>query len=92
MRRTEPMSPGWEKLRLAILERDGYSCTWVDRGIRCNAHATDVDHIEGHDDDPSNLRALCKPHHAKRTSRQALAVRWARDSTRRPVERHPGLR
>lgn len=37
----------------AILERDSYKCQI------CGKQATQIDHISGSSDDPSNLRALC---------------------------------
>ena len=54
----------WRKLRLVILERDGYRC-------RCGKPATDVDHIlpviQGGTDHPDNLRAGCA--HCNRSRR-----------------------
>jgi len=91
-RRTQPLPPEWRKLRALVLERDGWSCRWADDDGRCGAYANEVDHIDGADNHhPSNLRALCTYHHARRTSQQAHAARWAKYSTKR-VERHPGLR
>lgn len=54
----------WRRLRLQILERDGYLC--MIRGPKCTKLATTVDHIVAlvhaphlaHE--PSNLRAACK--------------------------------
>jgi hypothetical protein len=92
-RRTSPRPIGWKKIRLAILGRDGYRCTWIDEatGLRCEAQATDVDHIGDNDDhSEANLRSLCGWHHDKRTGAQASAARWSRrpQPTKRP---HPGL-
>lgn len=82
----------WKKLRLTILERDGHRCTHPG----CRAPATEVDHIlehhRGGTDHPTNLTSLCRPHHATKTAADANTARWAKQSTRRPPERHPGLR
>jgi len=42
-----------DEQRQMIFERDSYKCQI------CGALATQIDHISGHSDDPSNLRALC---------------------------------
>jgi len=90
-RRTE-LPPNWHKLRAVILRRDGHRCTHHDNGRRCEAKATDVDHIgDRHNHQPDNLTSLCHPHHATKTLREAAAGRAAR-SNRRPEQRHPGLR
>ena len=52
----------WQKVRLTILERDGYLCQIQLPG--CTIHATQVDHIRRLDDggmvyEPLNLRAAC---------------------------------
>ena len=51
-------STQWKKLRLRILQRDGYECHW------CGAEATTCDHVipvtRGGSDDPDNLVAACK--------------------------------
>lgn len=52
----------WPRLRLTILERDGYCCQM--RGPKCKGVATTVDHIVsvangGAWHDPDNLRAAC---------------------------------
>ncbi|MFD5663439.1 hypothetical protein ACFWIK_00820 [Streptomyces anthocyanicus] len=39
---------------------------------------------------PEMLQALCADCHAKKSSRQGNAARWA-ERTTRPKERHPGL-
>ena len=51
-------STQWKKLRLRILQRDGYECFW------CAAEATTCDHVipvaRGGTDEPDNLVAACK--------------------------------
>lgn len=54
----------WSKVRLVVLERDGWHCQIG--GPRCLGVATEVDHIVpvedgGHRLDPANLRAACRP-------------------------------
>lgn len=51
-------STHWKKIRLRILQRDGYECYW------CGADATTCDHVipvaRGGTDEPDNLVAACK--------------------------------
>lgn len=68
-------SPGWRKLRSAILERDRHLCQI--RGRKCTVTATAVDHIieaaDGGTDDPSNLQSVCDPCHRSKTGRDGRA-------------------
>jgi 5-methylcytosine-specific restriction protein A len=52
----------WQRLRLAVLDRDRWQCQM--RGPHCTHHATHVDHViplvDGGGDDPANLRAACR--------------------------------
>jgi hypothetical protein len=90
--RTTPRPSGWKSLRARALARDEGRCTWLDDGHRCEVPATDVDHIGAPDDHSlENLRALCAPHHRRRTALQARAARGELPSRRRPQEQHPGL-
>ncbi len=55
-------SPLWRRLRLVVLERDGWKCRI--RAPGCTTTATEVDHIIPHSAggppyDPANLRASC---------------------------------
>jgi 5-methylcytosine-specific restriction enzyme A len=57
-------SPPWRRLRLAILDRDRWTCQIG--GPRCTHTATTVDHIVARADggdcwNPANLRAACRP-------------------------------
>jgi len=93
--RRNELPPGWHKLRAVILRRDGHRCTHTDdNGRRCQARATDVDHIAGrHNHHPTNLTALCGPHHARKSSAEGNAARAELARLRlRPAEPHPGLR
>lgn len=77
--RTDPARAGttargygwqWQKLRLRILQRDGYRCQLCKLAGRITP-ARDVDHIlnraSGGTDDPGNLQSLCKPCHDQKT-------------------------
>lgn len=55
-------SPQWRRLRLAVLERDGWRCRI--QGTGCTVTADEPDHIISRDDggdpwDMANLRAAC---------------------------------
>jgi 5-methylcytosine-specific restriction protein A len=96
--RRAQLPSNWQRVvRPRILRRDGYRCTWVDHGHRCTARATEVDHRRrGDDHRDSNLRSLCGPHHAKKSSAEGVAARRTgrpvRQPARRPAEPHPGLK
>lgn len=76
--------PGWRKVRLVVLARDGHVCRW------CGARATQADHLvplaEGGDRlDLANLVASCGPCNARRG---AQLVNGRRHTTRlRPSRR-----
>lgn len=88
----------WASRRAAVLARDGGRCQWrLDSMSVCGAPATDVDHIvPGNDDSFGNLRALCREHHAVKSSREGFAAlaRKRREVAGRfrRSEPHPGLR
>jgi 5-methylcytosine-specific restriction endonuclease McrA len=84
------LPPDWPELRALVLARDEHRCRWRENGTVCGRTATDVDHIRpGTDHSLTNLQALCRDHHAIKSSREGNAAprvtRW------RPTERHPGL-
>lgn len=91
--RTVQLPKNWPSLRRLVFKRDGYACTWTDHGARCGQPATDVDHIgDPSDHDLANLRALCSPHHRRRSASQGgRAAQAKRIPRRRPSEPHPGL-
>ena len=67
---------GWQATAKRVLERDHHECQL--RHDICIGKATEADHIiqpeAGGTDDLENLRAVCRPCHARRTGRQgALA-------------------
>jgi 5-methylcytosine-specific restriction protein A len=81
----------WAWRRARVLERDGYRCTAIEHGHRCPYAATDVDHrTPGDDHRLANLQALCRWHHARKSSREGNDARRAR-SARRGIPKHPGL-
>lgn len=93
--RKNTLPAGWDRIRPRILKRDGYRCTAIriDTERRCNARATDVDHItphsEGGGDEDSNLTSLCPWHHSRKSSAEGgRAASARRKATKR---RHPGL-
>lgn len=65
----------WDKLREQILQRDKYICRCDEcQRLGLIKEATHVDHIiakaHGGTDDPSNLRAINKECHKKKTARE----------------------
>lgn len=84
--RRSPLPPDWQDRRVAVLERDEYTCRL--RYTGCTLIATEVDHVVGHDDHRlSNLQAVCHTCHATKTGRDAQA---ARPRVKRDAEPHPG--
>jgi len=76
--------PQWRRLRLQILERDGYMCQI--KGPKCTKRATAVDHIVPVNDggafyDPTNLRAACQWCNSWRANRQKRNEGWRRSNT-----------
>ena len=81
----------WQKLRLLILQRDGYVCVY------CGGHANSVDHIkpkiEGGGDDPTNLVASCVSCNSRRSARWVNRNRRGRwRSLQNAGGTDPGLR
>jgi len=98
--RSSRLPGNWDSIRQTVRKRDGYQCTWVDivegKRVRCPRPADDVDHIKpGDDHSPQNLRSLCHPHHATKTSweghRANAAQRSKVHKKFRRTETHPGL-
>lgn len=85
----------WAQRRAAVFKRAGGQCEAPSRdGKRCWRRATDCDHVvAGDNHELSNLRALCKKHHAAKSSAEGVAARTAKPTSKRPpAEQHPGLR
>jgi 5-methylcytosine-specific restriction protein A len=76
----------WLVIRKQVLERDGYQCQLRFAGI-CIGEATEADHIiqpgSGGTDDLWNLRAVCRPCHARRTGRQGAIAKQRRAARRK---------
>lgn len=91
--RKQRLPSNWQKLRLFILDRDGYRCTVIKRdGCRCWDPAGEVDHIIPNDDNsPANLAAICTWHHRRKSSIEGNEAR-RRHPASRPPEPHPGYR
>lgn len=83
----------WDKLRRAVLERDGYRCVAIraDTGKRCNAYATDCDHKEAMTDDDrmEAMQSLCKHHHDQKTAGEG--GRANAQKRKKAAARHPGI-
>jgi 5-methylcytosine-specific restriction endonuclease McrA len=83
----------WTVRRVRVLRRDGYRCQARDSlGVKCGEPANQVDHIKpGDDHSYDNLRALCRWHHARKSSAEGAAARRPRATRARQPEQHPGL-
>lgn len=91
--RRKRLPRNWHQLRRQRLELDGYRCVAIraDTGERCEARATDVDHLIEMEDDHrlEALQSLCSHHHDAKT---ALAGGLAGAAKRKkPQPRHPGI-
>lgn len=56
-------TPAWRRIRLQVLERDGWRCQ-LRLDERCLVKATEAHHISPRElvgDDPAFLQAACKP-------------------------------
>jgi 5-methylcytosine-specific restriction endonuclease McrA len=65
----------WRRARKAALERAGHRCEI--RTEACTGRATQVDHVNGAENDPEHrhLRAACAPCHRKVTAQQGGGYR-----------------
>lgn len=79
--------------RLPVLNDADWICELRIDGV-CVGTASEVDHINrGDDHSRSNLRAVCRRCHAKKSSAEGHArKRELRALRKRPQERHPGQR
>lgn len=91
--RKERLPEDWSLRRVRVLRRDGYRCQWrMSTGAPCGELANQVDHvIAGDDHGLDNLQALCRYHHARKSSAEGNAAHRARPTQRRPSEAHPGM-
>jgi len=83
----------WSSRRVRVLRRDGYRCQARDStGVLCGKPANQVDHVErGDDHSLDNLQALCRWHHARKSSREGAQARRPKATQRRAPEPHPGM-
>lgn len=73
----ELLTPEHKAFRLAVMERAGWQCEWVEAGRRCAVRAPTrlfADHrVERRDGgaafDPANGQCLCGSHHTLKTAR-----------------------
>ena len=91
--RKDRLPSDWSTRRVRALRRDGYKCRARDStGALCGAPANQADHIiPGDDHDLDNIQALCRWHHARKSSAEGNAARRPRLTMAREPERHPGL-
>lgn len=92
--RRSRLPPNWSELVNKVWKRDKGQCMWrLPSGSRCPRPGSDVDHRRNDDDHSmSNLQLLCRHHHDKKTARESWLGKKKRRPSRRPEERHPGLR
>lgn len=85
--RTKPLPKNWWHARARQLKADNHQCTHTreDTGKRCIAKATDVDHINGVNDENA-LTSLCKHHHMVKTGKDSHKNRKKHEQPQ-----HPGL-
>jgi 5-methylcytosine-specific restriction enzyme A len=85
----------WPHRRNTIFKRAGRQCEVVTNGVRCDAVATQVDHIiplaEGGTHDLTNLAAICAGCHKVKSKTERLRGIARQPRERRAPEKHPGL-
>jgi 5-methylcytosine-specific restriction endonuclease McrA len=68
----------WDRLRLAVLERDGWICTSC--GKELSGSDATADHVvpkgAGGRDEPSNLVAMCRLCNGRKQDRLVARVNW----------------
>ena len=92
--RRADLPANWEALRREVIARAGGRCEQVKAdGTRCRLPGRDVHHAGDRMDHRTEvLRFLCEHHHKVITQQQAQAARWPVRESKRPRERHPGMR
>ena len=92
--RSARLPADWSRRRAFVLARAGFRCEAQlhDTGLRCEAVATDCDHVSrGDDHDVANLQALCSWHHKRKTHQEAMAeLERVRRRREPPARHHPG--
>lgn len=79
-RRPDLTSSAWKKLRLVVLNRDGWRCTSC--GIEVEGFNATVDHIEpfvsaGVSNVMHNLTTLCRSCNSSKQDRRLFRLDWA---------------
>lgn len=79
MRRRQHKTARWQRLRLAILDRDGWRCQKPGCGKAGQLEVHHVDH-DSSNDDPTNLVTWCRGCHVAhhRPARSASEKEWDR--------------
>lgn len=75
----------WEKLRLEVLERDGYRCRFCGRAGRLECDHVQPLHMGGLPYELDNLQALCRGCHIAKTRQENRRDDPARDAWERLV-------
>lgn len=83
---------GWQARAKQVLERDRHECQLRYPGV-CIGRAREVDHIvqpeAGGTNDLSNLRAVCRRCHARRTGQQGALAKQRAIAKRHAQQRKP---
>ncbi|QBI98561.1 HNH endonuclease [Mycobacterium phage Bud] len=90
-RRRRDLPEDWElNYRLPVLSAARWMCQV--KGPGCVGVASEVDHIKrGNDHSRTNLQAICRVCHGKKSAAEGVARRRElRARRKRPPERHPG--
>lgn len=89
--RDRTRTAAWRRVRLVILQRDSGICH-----VCRQPGANEVDHIipvaEGGTDEATNLAAIHRVCHRKKTGAEATRARARKPGMNRPAEPHPGIR
>jgi len=92
--RKDRLPSDWSTRRVRVLRRDSYRCQARDSlGVPCGELANQVDHVDpGDDHSLDNLQALCRWHHARKSSAEGAAARRPQAGRARAPEQRPGVR
>lgn len=71
---------GWNRLRLAVLERDGWTCSYCDKDLTVETGDGTADHVmpkaAGGRDEMINLVAACRKCNGAKQDKVLLRVNW----------------
>lgn len=86
MAKDSSRGPAWQKTRKAVLDRDGWVCTWAGCGISLEGSNATVDHVtpvalalsmgwsREQIDAPSNLVAMCRRHNGLKRDQISIRI------------------